>query len=345
MKNYVLFTLFGAFVLLLSACSSESGEIVSETKILRNRPTVSEKVLRNTVSIKNTGERVEKRAYTFYTNAHQNLLDRYGIKTRTETFLGESQKDLLVTPRRTSIDYDMGEPVRMSSFLNSPVAYSGSSYYKDPTEKKVLGVTYNTREGYLRTAKIDQKGYQKGYIESMQEKEESVGSSNTDNSENAVEDKNNADNFFYGPQKGYIEAYTDKYGSAPKPYSGNYIKDNEEQSGNTASAFYSSNNYLSELPNGRSSEGAKNYLESLSDEEVNFQKGYLENTFVSDFGDDGVFNEGNWQRKGSYLDNVAWTSPQSGYLENLGYTAPASRGYIESMAVFGQSPNISTYGF
>ncbi|MDX9970811.1 MAG: hypothetical protein RBS56_02790 [Candidatus Gracilibacteria bacterium] len=350
MKKYGLFTIIGIGLLLFSACGLEDVgfDVNNDTPKIARKPLSEEKVLRFVVPFKKKGERVEKRSYTFYTNADDNLFDRYGIKMRTETFLGQSQKDLLINPRKSNIDYAALSPVRISSFLDNPVAYGSDSYYTDPTSKKVLGVTYNTREGYLRSAKIDQEGYQKGYIESMQDSEEAAyedDSFENDYERTEYEDKNNADSFFFGSQKGYIEAYTEKYGKAPTSPTGNYLEDKEEENGERTYTTYSSNSYLSEIPNGLNSEGSKNYLEALSEENFNSQKGYLENTFVSDFNDDGVANDGNWQRKGNYLDNVIWTSSQSGYLENLGFSSSGSRGYIESMAAFGESPNISTYGF
>lgn len=411
MKKYGLISVFILTILSFSSCSSENVEISQDIQIKKvSRSPVTEEKVSRTVVVdevlvkKLSAKKVEPRTLTFLAYDKDNLLERYGITLKEEVYLGERIQDSLISSRREVEPYDVGLPLRMTEFINSDDTYY--EYYEDPNRQKVLGVEYNTREGYLSSAKIDSTTYQRGYIENYSgnsassSKSTESSSNNTSNSGN-TSDENNSNNSdvnsennsnnnndnsgsdddsennssskneqFFGTQKGYIEAYEDKYNHLPHANTG-YL--NHTNSGVSQGYIESlgendtisnSNNYLSELANGYTSNGAKNYLEAMGNnalrsssqgyleamgsDSLALQNGYLENTYVSDFNADGLVDQSNFVSANSYLDLIDISSPSQGYLANLSASS-GQKGYLETNSVFGggsgnQQGYIESYG-
>jgi len=343
MKNLKLFVLF-FIVFFLSSCGSESVE--NSEKVLRkpvqekvSRTSSQERVLRNSNLLKKSAKKVEERTSNIvYFDA---LLESFGFSAGNEVFLGERPYKSLITERREIDSYELQNPIRMSQFLSDNYLENESG--EDVYQKHIMGTSYNVRDGYLLTAKYDDKNVQKGYIESTQKEKKK-------------------DDFFEG-QKGYIESYD---GDKSKT-SGNYL-DNvkgettilkgyiENTKANNVSKNYLENfseesfnygeNYLEVLnKNDGISAPSKGYLSFLNNE-AGLSKGYLESYDFDGFRSTSGYIENTdyVSASNSYLDRVYFYGGSTSYLDNVGVSS-SSKGYIESLAVKNSWPNMGYFGF
>jgi hypothetical protein len=204
------------------------------------------RVLRKPVNIvKYHAQSVSKRKATYYSYDIDNIQERYGIIEADNQYWGKLPSRSLKSSSTYLSKANLYEPVRSSEFkTNVDGVYS--NYIVDEKQKSLMGVSYNTRDGYLKSARSTSVAG-RGYIENVDKQ------SDVDDSEEA--------NFTDSFPKGYIESL-----------------------GLENSRSYSGKNYIEESVNGDKAILPKNYLASIGDEaKKKLNKGYIENTFISDY--------------------------------------------------------------
>jgi hypothetical protein len=327
MKNYCL--IFA--VLFLSACSvlgEKADDFVDEREIKVEKIQRFEavKIQRQALeNVKLKAETIEERQRTHIGYDHLNIYERYGIEfSRDEKMFLEEFGDL---KKRDYADYDFAPSLRISHFLDEEV---GENYgdFRNPYQKSIMGVSYNSREGYLKTAKLD-TNYPKGYIESMEDarKRESVGvigsqtgnfeqsgasgvggasgqgfssgssSQKTGSSSNKHVSLDSSDS-----PKGYLEAYYEKYGRYPSRNEG----------------------YAGGASGGSSSGAVVNPVDIKDLEPV----GYLSNANSIDL-----------KRPSGYLEVYGDESHPKGFIEATGGSGDYPKGFIESNGGDFERPN------